>query len=78
MGSPPELQVVRAPEGEARWVRIRIWLAGAMWVPVLTANPVAVALGITLPFLDRASASADPADRALGGGADPGRAGRRA
>ena len=52
MGSPPELQVVRAPEAEARWVRIRIWLAGAMWFPVLGANLVAVALGITLPLLD--------------------------
>ena len=52
VGSPPELQVVRAPEGEARWVRIRIWLAGAMWFPVLGANLVAVVLGISLPSLD--------------------------
>jgi uncharacterized membrane protein len=34
--------------------RARVWLASAMWVPVLAANLVAVALGIGLPLLDRA------------------------
>ena len=52
MAEPTQLQVVR-PEGRGgRSVRIRFWLAGAMWVPVLAANLIAVALGITLPFLD--------------------------
>ena len=34
--------------------RARVWLASAMWVPVLAANVVAVTLGISLPLLDRA------------------------
>jgi uncharacterized membrane protein len=33
--------------------RARLWLASAMWVPVLAANFVAVALGLGLPLLDR-------------------------
>ena len=35
-----------------RLFRLRIWLSSAMWVPVLAANVVAVALGIGLPILD--------------------------
>ncbi|HEX2409852.1 MAG TPA: DUF2254 domain-containing protein [Solirubrobacteraceae bacterium] len=35
-----------------RLFRLRIWLTSAMWVPVLGANLVAVALGIGLPILD--------------------------
>jgi uncharacterized membrane protein len=35
-----------------RLFRLRIWLASAMWVPVLAANLAAVGLGIGLPFLD--------------------------
>jgi uncharacterized membrane protein len=34
--------------------RARVWLASAMWVPVLAANAVAVTLGIGLPLLDSA------------------------
>jgi uncharacterized membrane protein len=34
--------------------RTRVWLASAMWVPVLAANLTAVALGIGLPLLDKA------------------------
>jgi len=34
--------------------RARLWLASAMWVPVLAANVIAVALGIGLPLLDSA------------------------
>ena len=33
--------------------RARLWLASAMWVPVLAANFVAVVLGLGLPLLDR-------------------------
>ena len=33
--------------------RARLWLASAMWVPVLAANLVALALALTLPVLDR-------------------------
>ena len=50
--SPTQVQVVRAEGRSGRMVRIRIWLQGAMWFPVLGANVVAVALGVTLPFLD--------------------------
>jgi uncharacterized membrane protein len=35
-----------------RLFRLRIWLSSAMWVPVLAANVVAVALAIGLPILD--------------------------
>ena len=35
-----------------RLFRLRIWLSSAMWVPVLAANVVAVALGVGLPILD--------------------------
>ena len=34
-------------------VRTRVWLASAMWLPVLAANVIAVALGIGLPLLDK-------------------------
>ena len=52
MDSPTQVQVVRAEGRRGRMVRIRIWLQGAMWFPVVGANVVAVALGVTLPFLD--------------------------
>jgi uncharacterized membrane protein len=29
-----------------------VWLASALWFPVVLANLVAIALGITLPFVD--------------------------
>jgi uncharacterized membrane protein len=32
--------------------RIRIWLASAMWIPVLATNVVAIALALGLPLLD--------------------------
>jgi uncharacterized membrane protein len=35
-----------------RFLRTRIWLASAMWVPVLAANVVAVVLALVLPVLD--------------------------
>jgi uncharacterized membrane protein len=35
-----------------RLVRARIWLASAMWVPVLATNIVAIALALTLPLVD--------------------------
>jgi uncharacterized membrane protein len=35
-----------------RFLRARIWLASAMWVPVLAANVVAVVLALALPVLD--------------------------
>jgi uncharacterized membrane protein len=37
-----------------RLFRARIWLASAMWVPVLAANLVAIALGLGLPRIDEA------------------------
>jgi uncharacterized membrane protein len=36
-----------------RLFRARIWLASAMWVPVLAANLTAIALALLLPTLDR-------------------------
>ena len=36
----------------ARFLRERLWLASAMWVPVLVANVVAVVLALALPVLD--------------------------
>jgi uncharacterized membrane protein len=36
-----------------RLFRLRIWLSSAMWVPVLAANVLAVALAIGLPILDQ-------------------------
>ena len=36
----------------ARFLRERLWLASAMWVPVLAANVVAVVLALLLPVLD--------------------------
>ena len=36
-----------------RAFRARIWLASAMWVPVLAANLGAIALALLLPMLDR-------------------------
>ena len=35
-----------------RSFRARIWLASAMWVPVMAANLVAIALGVGLPGID--------------------------
>ena len=35
-----------------RFLRERLWLASAMWVPVLAANVVAVVLALALPVLD--------------------------
>jgi uncharacterized membrane protein len=35
-----------------RSFRARIWLASAMWVPVMAANVVAIALGLALPGID--------------------------
>ena len=35
-----------------RFLRERLWLSSAMWVPVLAANVVAVVLALTLPVLD--------------------------
>jgi uncharacterized membrane protein len=35
-----------------RFLRARLWLASAMWVPVLAANVVAVVLALALPVLD--------------------------
>ncbi len=52
MGGPTQLQLVRPERGGGRGLRVRIWLAGAVWLPVLVANLVAIALGITLPFVD--------------------------
>ncbi|WP_028067681.1 DUF2254 domain-containing protein [Solirubrobacter soli] len=49
MSSPDAHHEVRAA---GRLFRLRIWLSSAMWVPVLAANFVAVALGIGLPILD--------------------------
>ena len=36
-----------------RLFRLRIWLSSAMWVPVLAANALAVALALGLPILDQ-------------------------
>lgn len=52
MGGPEQLKVVRPDEGVRHLVRLRTWLAGAMWFPVLGANLLAIALGITLPSVD--------------------------
>ena len=61
-----------------RLFRLRIWLSSAMWVPVLAANLVAVALGIGLPILDRAARRPDePAAGRLVGAGDLRRARRR-
>jgi uncharacterized membrane protein len=35
-----------------RFLRARLWLASAMWVPVLAGNVVAIVLALTLPILD--------------------------
>jgi uncharacterized membrane protein len=35
-----------------RFLRARLWLASAMWVPVLAANVVAVVLALALPVVD--------------------------
>ena len=35
-----------------RYLRARLWLASAMWVPVLAANAVAIVLALGLPVLD--------------------------
>ena len=39
-------------QAAGRLFRLRIWLSSAMWVPVLAANLLAVALAIGLPILD--------------------------
>jgi hypothetical protein len=44
-GAPP-LQIVRPEVRRGRMVRIRVWLASAMWFPVLAANLLAIALGM--------------------------------
>ena len=49
MSQPDAHHEIRAA---GRLFRLRIWLSSAMWVPVLAANLVAVALGIGLPILD--------------------------
>jgi uncharacterized membrane protein len=49
---PAPLHIVRPEVRGAGVVRFRVWIASAMWVPVLAANLLAIALGITLPFLD--------------------------
>jgi uncharacterized membrane protein len=49
---PAPMQIVRPDARSARVVRFRVWLASAMWFPVLAANLIAIALGVTLPFLD--------------------------
>jgi uncharacterized membrane protein len=46
----------RHPAGSTRNLRVRIWLASAMWIPVLAANLAALLLGVSLPFLDEALA----------------------
>ena len=48
--APPRRHPVIAP---TRLFRARIWLASAMWVPVLAANLAAIALALFLPVLDR-------------------------
>src|SRR4051812_43652932 len=35
-----------------RFLRERLWLASAMWVPVLATNVLAVALALALPVVD--------------------------
>ena len=50
MSRPDAHHEVRAA---GRLFRVRIWLSSAMWVPVLVANLVAVALGVALPILDQ-------------------------
>ena len=52
MGSPTQLQLVRPERGGGRALRLRIWLAGVVWLPVLAANLVAIGLGLGLPFVD--------------------------
>ena len=37
-----------------RFLRARLWLASAMWVPVLGAIAAAIALALALPVLDEA------------------------
>ncbi len=37
-----------------RLLRARVWLASSMWLPVLAANLVAIALGLLLPKIDDA------------------------
>jgi uncharacterized membrane protein len=49
---PAPIQIVRSDIRGTRLLRLRIWLTSAMWAPVLAANLLAIALGITLPFLD--------------------------
>jgi uncharacterized membrane protein len=52
VGGPPGSELVRPESRRALLVRSRVWLASAMWVPVLGANLLAIALGIALPSFD--------------------------
>jgi uncharacterized membrane protein len=49
-GSPGPVRHHALPS--TRSFRFRIWLTSAMWVPVMAANVVAIALGLALPGLD--------------------------
>jgi uncharacterized membrane protein len=49
-GAPTAAHPVTA---STRLFRARIWLASAMWVPVLSANLAAIALALLLPVADR-------------------------
>jgi uncharacterized membrane protein len=52
VGGPPPSQSAHSKARRALLVRTRVWLASALWFPVVLANLVAIALGITLPFVD--------------------------
>ena len=61
-----------------RFLRARLWLASAMWVPVLATNVVAIALALGAAGPRRAPrGERQPADRRRGRAADLRRAGRR-
>ena len=40
-------------------LRLRVWLASAMWLPVLLANAAAVAVAIVLPLVDEHLAASE-------------------
>lgn len=44
--------MIGSATGGTRLFRIRLWFANAMWVPVLAANLLAVAVGVLAPVLD--------------------------
>ena len=49
-----------------RFLRARLWLASAMWVPVLAANVAAILLAFALPVVDeQLGGGRQPADRRL-------------